>query len=273
MKPPTSRHLLFVCFAAIAIGTAVIAAQSSLSDFGINQAQLNAGLVDSFVYDHLPMYPSRKAYGAASTAVRVAFVKNALSVVKAYTESSAFKADYDKRRVAAKPEPPAAQGSADAQMAKAQEAQRKQIEDMKAAVAKMSPDMQKQMQPVIAQAEAAMKQQNSDPQMAAMMKQAYAQKGENDQKDYQKDLAEYDTKFPADPRLLIAKRLREFLDVSKDVPFDAKLVSEGGGRMRFADASLESKPEQWKLCYRAGKEPVETARAFATAWLQQLGVK
>ena len=41
--------------------------------------------------------------------------------------------------------------------------------------------------------------------------------------------------------------------------------------MRFADNSLESKPEQWKLYYRAGKEPVEAARAFASDWLRQLG--
>jgi hypothetical protein len=46
-----------------------------------------------------------------------------------------------------------------------------------------------------------------------------------------------------------------------------------GGTMRFADPRFESKPDQWKLCYRAGREPVEAARAFAAEWLRLLAVK
>jgi len=41
--------------------------------------------------------------------------------------------------------------------------------------------------------------------------------------------------------------------------------------MKFADPSFEAKSRFWKLCYRAGKEPVETARALAQEWLRQLG--
>jgi hypothetical protein len=108
--------------------------------------------------------------------------------------------------------------------------------------------------------------------MVAMMKQSFVQDADSTQQSYQRSLAEYDSKFPADPRTLITKRLHDFLEMSKDVAFDAKLVSTGG-TMRFADPRFESKSDQWKLCYRAGKEPVDAARAFATDWLRQLGVK
>ena len=30
--------------------------------------------------------------------------------------------------------------------------------------------------------------------------------------------------------------------------------------MKFADPKLEAKTSLWKMCYRAGKEPVEAAR-------------
>jgi hypothetical protein len=46
---------------------------------------------------------------------------------------------------------------------------------MKANNAKMSPDTQKQMQPVIQQAEASVLNTSKDPQMVAMMKQSYVQ--------------------------------------------------------------------------------------------------
>ena len=38
----------------------------------------------------------------------------------------------------------------------------------------------------------------------------------------------------------------------------------------FADAALESKPKEWKLCFRAGKPSTDAARAFAQKWLGDL---
>lgn len=73
--------------------------------------------------------------------------------------------------------------------------------------------------------------------------------------------------------MLIAARLRQFLDATKDVAFDAKLLPAGGGLMKFADPQYESRSTYWKMCYRAGKAPVEAARAFAADWLRQLEAK
>jgi hypothetical protein len=272
MKPSKRGCVILSCLAALGISAAMIAAQGSLADFGVTEARLKSGLVNAFVYGNVPLYPSKKAFSAATPAVRVAFVKNALGWVKTYTESPVFKTDYEKQRTAAKPTPPASKGTPDEQFAKFLADQQKSIAEMKANVAKMSPDMQKQMQPVVQQAEASMLKTSKDPQMASMMKQSYVQEAAETQRNYQRSLSEYDAKYPADPKVLIGKRLRSFLDMSQDVAFDAKLVS-AGQTMRFADPKFESKPDQWKLCYRAGKEPVDAARAFATDWLRQLGVK
>jgi hypothetical protein len=53
------------------------------------------------------------------------------------------------------------------------------------------------------------------------------------------------------------------------VDYGAKLEPRDG-MMRFVDPALERKPANWKLCYRAGRETVEAARAAATAWLAEL---
>lgn len=108
------------------------------------------------------------------------------------------------------------------------------------------------------------------PKIAAMMKQSFEQANISEQRDFQDRLAKYEKKYPADPRLLVASRLHQFLELSQDIAFEAKLLPSGGGRMKFADPQYEGKSSQWKLCYRAGREPVQAARAFATQWLRQI---
>ena len=85
-------------------------------------------------------------------------------------------------------------------------------------------------------------------------------------------MAQFDKVIPSDPRVLIASRLRRFLDLSKDVDYSATLV-ERDKKMRFADPALESKPRDWKLCFRAGKGATDTGRAFAQKWLSELEAK
>ncbi len=254
----------------IAAGAAIAVAQTTLAKFGLNLNELKPQIVDSLRNGFIPAYPNRKTYQAAPVTARVAFVNEAMGWVKAYTESPAFKSDYDKRRVAARPSAPEAKGSADDQYSKQLAEQRKSLEQMKKSIAAMTPDMQAKMQPVIKQMEASIEQTSKDPKMAEMMKNAYSQQSKSDQESYKNEVAKYETEFPADPKVLIAKRLRDFIALSSDVNFDAKLVPEDGGRMRFADQQYESKSDQWKLLYRAGREPVEAARTFSVNWLKQL---
>ncbi len=256
--------------ATVAAGAAILGAQSKLAEFGLNVNQLKPQLVEAFTHGYIPAYPSRKAYYAASPATRVAFVRDTFAWVKAYTDSAAFKADYDKRRAEAKPTGGESKGTPDEQYAKYIADQRKSLEEMKKNVSAMNADMQKQMQPVIQQMEASIEKTSKDPQTAEMMKNMFAQQATHDQQSNKDELAKYDKEWPADPKVLIAARLHDFLNETSDVAYDAKMVDAGGGRKRFADDQLESKSDRWKLCYRAGKEPVEAARGFATDWLRQL---
>ena len=271
----SSRNKCFfiLSLAFLSIITLTLVAQSSLADFGLSETQLKSQIAGAFIYGDVPAYPSRKAFHAASPATRAAFVRNVLRFVKSYTESAAFQADYARQRAAAKPAPATPKGTPDEQLAKYFQEQRDSIVKMKKSVAQMPPDLQKQMSETVKQMEASVDKQQKDPQMVAMLKQQFAMGAVADQKNYQQQLAAYDQKYPADPRVLIAKRLHEFLELSKDIRFDAKLVPAGGGAMRFADPQYESKSDQWKVCFRAGKESVDAARAFAQEWLNQLGSK
>ncbi len=264
---------LLFCLVMLGAGAAVAAAQSSMADFGLEESDLKAGIVDSLAYGNVPAYPDKKLFKAASPSVQAAFVKNTLGWIQAYTESAAFKADYEKKRKSAKPSPPKSKGSPDEQYAKYLAEQRKGIENMKKEAAKMPPDMQKQMLEAVKQMEANAEQSAGNPQMAAMMKQGYGMSAASEQKDYENRLAAWEKKYPSDSRVLIAERLNQFLELTKDIPFQAKLVPNGYGKMKFADPRYEAKPSQWKQCYRAGREPVQAARAFALEWLSWIEKK
>ena len=85
----------------------------------------------------------------------------------------------------------------------------------------------------------------------------------------------FEKTYPADPRALVAMRLRHFLDVTKDVDLRAQLVDKDKKKV-FADAALEARPAEWKMAFRAGKPATDAARAFAQKWLADLqaqGVK
>ena len=84
-------------------------------------------------------------------------------------------------------------------------------------------------------------------------------------------LAEWQKDWPADPKPLIALRLKAFLAACSDVDFAATLIHDPTiDKKRFAETRYEMKPAEWKLCYRAGKAPVDAARGFAQAWLKEL---
>ncbi|MFZ5441247.1 MAG: hypothetical protein ACOZQL_14660 [Myxococcota bacterium] len=70
-------------------------------------------------------------------------------------------------------------------------------------------------------------------------------------------------------KLQLRERLSWFLDETKRIDFQAKLV-EDNGRKYFVDPKLEAKPNWWKLCFRAGPEATSAAREVATAWLAEL---
>jgi hypothetical protein len=261
--------------AGLVLGIAVVVAvgvgaQSTLASLGVREEAARGQVVDALGSGYVPFYMAAKAFKAAAPTSRAALVTGALSWVKAYTETPAFKTAYDKRRQEDAPTAPSAKGSVDDELAKQRAERLKGLEEMKANVKKMPPEMQAQMAEAVKQMEAQIAQMDKDPQMAAMMRQGAQMQREGEQKDYQARVAAHEKRFPADPKALIARRLREFLQVSQTVDYTAKLVPSSGGKMAFANPKYEGQTAEWKLCYRAGKEAVDAARAFASDWLKQL---
>ncbi|GAB3921589.1 hypothetical protein [Larkinella terrae] len=85
--------------------------------------------------------------------------------------------------------------------------------------------------------------------------------------DYQKRLAEYKTAPGLNTAL--KQRLNDFIALAGSVDFDAQLTKRGS-KMEFVNPEYRNKPDNWKLLFRMGKEPVQAARTFAQNWVKDL---
>jgi hypothetical protein len=82
-------------------------------------------------------------------------------------------------------------------------------------------------------------------------------------------MAEWEKNYPADHRVLIRERLESFVRLARTVNFEAELKTVGN-KKKFVDPKYERMPYDWKQIYRAGKEVIEPATAFAEQWIKEL---
>jgi hypothetical protein len=108
-----------------------------------------------------------------------------------------------------------------------------------------------------------------DPDMLSMLRTGIEMGRAQAKTQHEANVQRWEQQFPGDPKMLLARRLREFLDVTADVDFDAALVDRGGKKV-FAEPRYESKSADWKVCFRAGQAAMTAARAAAAAWLKEL---
>ncbi|HYK89436.1 MAG TPA: hypothetical protein VE398_11740 [Acidobacteriota bacterium] len=268
----TESILRAVAAIAVVVGMELCAvlAQGGLASLGIKEAEARKEIAYALPAGRVPWYLAAKAFKAAPAAARPKLVTDALNWIKSYVESPAFKSEYENQRRQKAPAPPADKGSIDDQIAKQRAEQRKSIDEMKKNVAKMPPEMQKQMEQTVRQMEEQADRSAKDPKMTAMLRQSFELQHAEERKSYELHAKQYEQSYPADPKVLVARRLKEFLELSKDIDFNARLASTPSGKKRFVDPKLEARSDNWKTCFRAGRETVEAARAFAQEWLKQL---
>lgn len=89
------------------------------------------------------------------------------------------------------------------------------------------------------------------------------------QEEINKQRIEFSKRYPESLEQYLKLKLNEFLELTDDIDFDAKLIQQNG-KWKFENPAYEAKDYNWKKCFRAGKETVETARNFTKDWLKEL---
>lgn len=241
-----------------------LGAQTGLSRIGASETSARE-IVMSAIQGMFSLSSVAKPFLALPPSARAAVVNELVVWAKAYFNSPAFKQAWATERDNAKPQMDP-RGTIDDEMKAKLAEQTKSVEDVRKMLPILDPKDRPAMEAQIKQMEAMIK----DPAQQALLRQMVVADRADKDKQFQDDLKRWQERYPADYNVLLARRLRDFLAVSADVNFDAALVTTGGVR-RFVDPQYEQKPADWKMCYRAGRDATQAARAAATAWLKELG--
>lgn len=209
------------------------------------------------------------AFKAAVPAARAALVNGAVAWLKSYTATPEFKQAYLKMRDTRKPEPPVFKGTPEDELKANAPKDPMKDPDTQKMLASLPPDQRKQMEETFKSVAAMIAAAQTPEAQKAQLEAIKADRASRTEQ-YQADLAKWAKDYPDDPKPLVIQRLRDFMAMSADVDFSAKLV-KNGDRYAFASPAYEEKPESWKLCFRAGKDATTAARTAVQAWLKELG--
>ena len=195
-----------------------------------------------------------------------AAVVNALgAAAKAFVGTPDFRSRYAKEVESSLPDDLRPPRSA-AEIEKSMRAElQKGLTEMEAAVKDLQGDVRKQAEAALVQVRAELKQQ------LATVGPAAAQQAAEEKARYEaaRSRPPDPGALSPDPRVSLRKALRLFLDETSGVDFAAQTKTVSRMR-RFERSDYESKPRSWKMCYRAGREACDAARAFASGWLAEL---
>ena len=86
------------------------------------------------------------------------------------------------------------------------------------------------------------------------------------QKDLTPNKTQWEKMYPADPAVIVKKRLQEYLALAATVDFKAEITGSGSSRT-FVNPAYEAKPVKWKVIYRAGQEVNDVVTGFVKQWL------
>ena len=97
----------------------------------------------------------------------------------------------------------------------------------------------------------------------------YEQGVKQNQENYDRQIVDWEAKYPSNHLLYVKKRLQEFLTETADIDFDAELVTKNGKKY-FVNRAYESKGNRWKMAFRAGKDVITTAITLAERWMSEI---
>jgi len=243
-----------------------------LARLALDPASAKESVLDSLASGNVYNDMAMKAFKALPASARAEIVRAGLGWIQAYVATAEFKANYQAFRDGKKPAAPAVRPAYEEVLKQQRIDFEKQIAETRKNMAGLDAATKESMEKGIREMRAQMEAMGKDPEQKKLMGQMTEMQRSDDKKNYEEQLKVWNEKYPADPLLLIKKRINDFLTASTGVDYAAKLVPRGD-KMVFVSNDYEQKSPEWKICFRAGKEATEAARAFAKAWLAELEKK
>ena len=269
--------LFMALVAAITLMLSSFRAQKMTDDvwkmLGVTKQDGSEKIKNSFMYGYLYYYGVKNVKNLA-TNDRAAIAKDLLTYTKDYISSAAFKKQYDDMRSSSKPVEPVLKPLRTIEQIQKEEIAKteKSINDAEKNMKDM-PQYAKSIEPVLDVLKKNLKEyQNPKHQLFSAIAQGEKYQQENEVNNYQQRMKQWESSYPVSVNDFIATKLQKMLDATKDIDYNAELV-EKWGKKRFVNPAYESKNQEWKQGFRAGKEVTDMSRSFARKWLNELQIK
>jgi len=188
---------------------------------------------------------------------------------KAYVSSAAFKTAYAQhRRDVLGPETPTPQISGDEEVRQKVAEWRDSLTQSRQMAASLPPADATRLLKSIDEELAKLASGEFETQLRAGLAADRSERADRDADDAKTN----DERYPADPTRILMRRLREFLHVTADVNFSARMVSLAGGPdgIEFIEKADRQRNWMWQEAVIAGPEATAAARAAAQAWLEEI---
>jgi len=237
---------------------------------GISKEKGVRNIEESFMNGYFHYYGAEKAKNILS-GNRPAIAQDLMAYAKQQISSEAFKKQYELQRKNAKPVEYATKAKTREEIRKEKiEETEKSLREMETNFKTMKPDMVKALQPMMEMLRNNLKDyKDPNSQMIELFYQSEVMGRESQQRSYEESVKNWEKDYPANYRELVKRRLHQFVNLAKTVDFSAELKVVNG-KKKFVNPTYEGKPYDWKQVYRAGKEVIEPAIAFAEQWIKEL---
>ncbi len=216
--------------------------------------------------------PASKTYHNFAVPLRVSMIKEIGAFAKAYSQSDHFKNRYTEYRLGQRPSPPEALVTTAELKKQQREAIQKSLNDIEPRLKEYTGDIRKGMEAAVKVMKDQLKELDDpknpmfSPDMDVILKQSH----DEQVKEYESKVKEWELKYPVSPQGMIKDRLNYFLQLSATVDFSAKLGKGPEDKMIFLNQAYEEQSSDWKFIYRSGKDATNAARTVAIQWLGEL---
>jgi hypothetical protein len=253
---------------ALSAMTLIFAGDDVLNQLNITKGQAEQYVAKTLESGNLQFaYEARKIVGVA----RVELVKVMGTIAKAYTKTEAFTKWYQEYREQNKPKPSDLMKTAAENRKTSVENLKQSLAAMEEAYAKAPAQYKKAQKEGIDMAKKMIADtEKPNPKQDKQMDEYAKSSNELIKKQDVEKLAQWEVDFPKDSKPFLKNRLKEFLDFTATVDFNAQIVEDQGVK-RFVKPEYEHMNGKWKQCFRVGKEATDAGRAIAKDWLKELG--
>lgn len=262
-----TRNRTAIALALVALTSAVaVAAADVFQEYGLDRPSWAGSFLSSLTDGafSVPSFPAKLK--SVPEGRRAAVVQALGAAAKAYVASADFRSRYAKEVEESQPDdlkPPRTAAEIEASM---RAEMRKGLTEMEASVKDLPAASRKEAEAALAQVRSEFEKQ------AASLGKAAAEQARAEKARYEaaRSRPPDPNALPADPKVALRRALDAFLRETSGVDFAAETRAGASRTRRFVRPDYEAKPRSWKLCYRAGREACDAARAFASGWLAEL---